>query len=77
VAGAGWADGVTRAAGTPVVLGQRGPADLAVLLPGGTQLIIGGVFQGEQGVVGLRQRPQYLVELSLGGRLMPGPGCAG
>ena len=75
VAGAAGAAGVTRAAGTPVVLGQCGPPDLAVLLPGGTQLIIGGVLQDEQRVVGLRQRPQYFcTSFPLGGRLMPGPG---
>jgi hypothetical protein len=36
-----------------------------MLLSGCAQLLIGGVLQGEQGVVGTRESPEDLVELAL------------
>jgi hypothetical protein len=37
---------------------------------GGTQFIVGSVFERQEGVVGSGQRPQDLVELALGSCLL-------
>ena len=61
-----------RLTSPPGVAGQRRLANLTVLHAGGLQFVVRCVLQREQGVVGFRRRPQDLVELSLGGRPVPG-----
>jgi len=57
-------------AGCSLVI-ESGLTPPAVLVPGGVQFLVGSMLQGDQGVVGIGQGVQDLVELALRRTLMP------
>jgi hypothetical protein len=56
------------------VIVQRGLADGPMLVSGGVQFVVGGVLEGQQGIVRARHGQQDLVELALSRPLVAGLG---
>lgn len=59
-----------RRIGCRGLLIERGLADFTVRVAGGTQFLVGSVFQHQQRVTGAGQRLQNFVELALGSCLL-------